>query len=439
MQLEITNIGKIADAEITIDGITVIAGINDTGKSTIGKVLFSFFSSLYDIENRITEERNLSLYKILSMDPLIDHQELLFDIDGLPAKNLFKNIAAHIWDNKNSFLKDPDGLKTYIETEYTKKMETILRVRGKNNYESFLDDQVTKIERLLSISDDDIKKNILQKKLNAEFQGQINNIFDSDSTGKIVLKIKDSSLSATIKDNGIIQMSDTVPPLEKKIVYIDNPLVIDTIGNQIPAVFNRRIENHTGQLQSALEKKNTDSDVKQAIDELVNTRRLQSVLEKLDTVCNGQIIGTKAGEYEYRKKGTEKSFDFGNLSAGLKTFLILKTLIMNGTIEEHGVVILDEPEIHLHPEWQVQLAEILIVLQKEYNLHLLINTHSPYFLNALEVYSAKQGIADRCKYYLAENKDETQSTVRDVTGSINDIYKTLARPLQNLENEQYVR
>ena len=187
MQLEITNIGKIADAEITIDGITVIAGINDTGKSTIGKVLFSFFSSLYDIENRITEERNLSLYKILSMDPLIDHQELLFDIDGLPAKNLFKNIAAHIWDNKNSFLKDPDGLKTYIETEYTKKMETILRVRGKNNYESFLDDQVTKIERLLSISDDDIKKNILQKKLNAEFQGQINNIFDMIYR-KIVLK-----------------------------------------------------------------------------------------------------------------------------------------------------------------------------------------------------------------------------------------------------------
>ena len=31
---------------------------------------------------------------------------------------------------------------------------------------------------------------------------------------------------------------------------------------------------------------------------------------------------------------------------------------------------------------------------------------NPYFLRAIQVYSAKYAIADKCKYYLSEVKDE---------------------------------
>lgn len=41
MKLNISNFAKIDNADIIIDGITVIAGENNTGKSTIGKILFS--------------------------------------------------------------------------------------------------------------------------------------------------------------------------------------------------------------------------------------------------------------------------------------------------------------------------------------------------------------------------------------------------------------
>ncbi|MBP5579869.1 MAG: AAA family ATPase, partial [Ruminococcus sp.] len=53
MIFKIKNFGKIAEANIKLDGITVICGDNDTGKSTVGKALFSFFYSLYDLNNRI--------------------------------------------------------------------------------------------------------------------------------------------------------------------------------------------------------------------------------------------------------------------------------------------------------------------------------------------------------------------------------------------------
>lgn len=81
-------------------------------------------------------------------------------------------------------------------------------------------------------------------------------------------------------------------------------------------------------------------------------------------------------------------------------------------------------------------AELIVLLQKEFDVHILLNTHSPYFLNAIEVYSAKYGIDDRCKYYLASSENDI-SYLEDVTDNIEKIYSKLAQPLQELENERY--
>ena len=104
--------------------------------------------------------------------------------------------------------------------------------------------------------------------------------------------------------------------------------------------------------------------------------------------------------------------------------------------EENGTIILDEPEVHLHPEWQVVFAEIIVLIQKEFNMHILINTHSPYFLNAIEVYSEKHNIVDRCKYYKAINEG-SYSIIKDCTENIDEIYRQLSKPFQDLENERW--
>lgn len=48
----------------------------------------------------------------------------------------------------------------------------------------------------------------------------------------------------------------------------------------------------------------------------------------------------------------------------------------------HGVVIIDEVELHLHPRWQ---QEILIGLQRTFpNLQFIVTTHSPQVLSTVD-------------------------------------------------------
>ena len=58
---------------------------------------------------------------------------------------------------------------------------------------------------------------------------------------------------------------------------------------------------------------------------------------------------------------SSKDIDVASLSTGLKAFVILKQLLINGNVQDKDVIVLDEPEIHLHPEWQLLYSEIIVI------------------------------------------------------------------------------
>lgn len=57
MKLLIKDFSKIHEATIELNGITVIAGNNNTGKSTVGKILFALFNSVNDIDKKVELEK----------------------------------------------------------------------------------------------------------------------------------------------------------------------------------------------------------------------------------------------------------------------------------------------------------------------------------------------------------------------------------------------
>lgn len=98
-------------------------------------------------------------------------------------------------------------------------------------------------------------------------------------------------------------------------------------------------------------------------------------------------------------------------------------------------MVLDEPEIHLHPEWQIIYAELIVLLQKFFNLTILLTTHSPYFLRAIDVFAVKYGVRDKCKFYLSANdpKDNFAYFV-DKTDKIDSLFKKMADAFAILNN-----
>ena len=161
-------------------------------------------------------------------------------------------------------------------------------------------------------------------------------------------------------------------------------------------------------------------------------RKLTEIFSLFQQIMPGHLARERR-RFVLELDDEEHVLNVENWSAGIKSFAILKRLLENGTLHEKGVLILDEPEIHLHPEWQLRYAEILVLLQKSFNLTILLTTHSPFFLDAIELFACKHGIGEKAHYYLSEN-DGRQVMFRDVSNEIDKIYEKMSNPVQVLEN-----
>ena len=407
MKLSIKNVGKLKEADVEINGITVIAGENNTGKSTVSKTLFSLFNGFYNFDKKLLELKSKDITNIF-----------LRFVQNLNRENV--NILIDISDK---IVKD-----TSYKFDRNKLIKLIQENRNFISIE-YLEEVSEKIFNILNIKDEEYLENTISYILNNEFDNQINTIW-SDDLGEIALKIKENELKLKIKNNKVIKIENKIN-LRSEVIYIDDPFIIDNLNEYKRRDINY-LENHKESLETKLFR---EKNKKTFSEKIIAKNNLQQITEKLKEVINGEIKFYQ-GKWIYKFENNNE-LNLKNLSAGLKSFTILKRLVENGNLEEKGIIILDEPEIHLHPEWQVLFAELIVLLQKEFEMHILLTTHSPYFLKAIQVFSRKYEIFDKCKYYIGEIDGE-ESTIIDTTDNLENIFYTLTLPFENLMNEEEV-
>ena len=66
MRLKIENIGKVKNADVKLNGVTVIAGENSSGKSTVGKILFSVVKAVADARDDDDKKREKAIDKLVT-------------------------------------------------------------------------------------------------------------------------------------------------------------------------------------------------------------------------------------------------------------------------------------------------------------------------------------------------------------------------------------
>ena len=358
MEIVVKNIGKVKEANIKINGITVIAGENDTGKSTISKALFTVFNSFYNINDKVKQQRKRSIENIINKHTVneIDFDENFFNT-FFKNSNSINLIANTIIENFATYIKDNNKLKNEI-LNYFKNFDLKLK-------NSTIEDISQKIGVILNISNKEIESSILTDNLNNEFNGQINNIFINEK-GIIEIKLKNKQLKFIISNDKVEDIEKTSETIiTSEAVYLDDPFIIDKNFD------NEKISNHKIFLVNKLFY--DDESTNNNVEKIAISKKLENIYNRLNIVCPGNMVESNKNTNDFSYRFNNKELDIKNLSAGLKTFVILKTLLEKGILEENGVIILDEPEIHLHPAWQVIFAELIVLIQKEFNMHILLN------------------------------------------------------------------
>ena len=421
MRLELSNVGKLNSVDIELNGITVVAGENNTGKSTIGKMLYCIFHSFYKIEDQIKDEQVKSISRILNTFYIENSRPIFGGKDVRP-------LALQLVENKSILIQDRNRL--------IREIKYFFNIENKGNFKYSTEEDIEKIAKRISgffgFEDREIQEILLRKRLNAEFAMKIGHLNNTNQKTTVKLHIKNEEIFFEVDGNEEIQILDYMD-LNKEIIYIDDPFILDELNQFRYNVFS----DSYGHRQDLLEKLSNDKMAEDfsVVDELVVQKRIEKILGKMQGICDGDIV-EENGEFVFKNTLLNGNLKMVNLSTGLKSFAILKRLLRTGKIDENGIIILDEPEIHLHPEWQLKFAEIIILLQKEFKLNILLNTHSPYFLNAIEAYAKKYNRKDICKFYLSDEKDGN-TKIFDVTNETEKIYAKLAKPLQELENLEY--
>jgi len=311
MQLKLKNIGMIKEADVEIAGLTVIAGENDTGKSTVGKALY--LACVDTNQARYTD----IVKAIFSRNLHSSNGDILL---------LNENRTMHL-----EFLKHDDSI-SYPRVGSCEFDAIMIETPLALNFVKFFKD-LTLIESNVNV---DIDYPYLMKDL----------IF---------------KLSIKSKKNGI--------------------------------------------------------DIK----------------DMIVSIVDGKFKEDERGDLIFSKD--DKNIEMVNTATGIKYFGILQLLSEKNHINKDTILILDEPEVHLHPKWQLKMAELIVELVKN-GVKVLVNSHSPYMIEALQRFSEKEQINN--DFYLAEDgyiKKENDSN----SETLSKIFEKLSEPFDTFEDMESQR
>ena len=200
MRLTLENIAKVRKADVEINGITVIAGENNTGKSTVGKALYSVFNSLYHVENQIREERVKTITNHIERLTIQINRRFI-DLEGSALQSVAERIVADYYEQKGQEVCIKETLSRFL-WKNDKPEESI--IEGKE-----VKDFICKVKEILEVSDDVILKTVLKNKLNSEFNRQINNVYN-DEAGNISLDIRKKQIRIVISENSVKEVQTPI-------------------------------------------------------------------------------------------------------------------------------------------------------------------------------------------------------------------------------------
>ena len=429
MRFSLQNINKVRQADILLDGLTVVAGANDSGKSTVGKLLFSTVKALGNVDAPSLREKDSLLEKYV----------------GSLYKRMLSSTFPFRRTGKGSAFPSqiPDFIRALEEANRAGRLDDFLQPHIREIRQ--LEGATPRVRKLMLDDMENIRICLthagdrsagmtteIQYFIESEFMNKICSYHTEQS--RVELQMDDSGkhcLSYILHDDRVKHVEVSDGEFLQDATYVESPLYLHFLDSLLYASAFREMDRRAASMRPMVPIHIKD------LMEKVNSLRMLAVPGALaDSVEVEPIIG---GRFEY--DGTSRRLLFArdgvsffpiNVASGIKSFGLVQMLLEIGAIDENRILIWDEPENHLHPEWQVEFANVLVELAKA-GIPVLISTHSPYFIQGVRYFAARHQMEPFVNYYLAEGADGL-SVFENVTDDLNRVFRKLAEPLNRIMN-----
>jgi len=213
-----------------------------------------------------------------------------------------------------------------------------------------------------------------------------------------------------------------------RAVLIDTPNSLDTfsfIKNATLLIHQHRLDIHLPIFRVDL--------ILQLSQNIFQQEENSNIYKNIEKIIDGKVYYDENKDEIFYKKYSlkNKKIAMKDTSNGIKMFGFLQILLLNDTLKKGITLILDEPEVHLHPKWQLEYAKLLINLVKN-GVKVLVNSHSPYMIEALKRYSDLEKIEDKTNFYLAEDGYIKQINDNN-SETLEKIFEKLSEPFDTFE------
>ena len=154
--------------------------------------------------------------------------------------------------------------------------------------------------------------------------------------------------------------------------------------------------------------------------------RIGEWLDKLGLASSFEVRPLYRGShlYEVRLKHVKSSPEALLPDMGIGVSQVLPVLVLCYYVPEGSTIILEQPELHLHPSVQAGLADVFIHAMKKRNIQIIVESHSEHFLRRLQRRIAEEVVCpdDAALYFCEMCGGESKLRKLDVDdfGNIHD-------------------
>ena len=138
-------------------------------------------------------------------------------------------------------------------------------------------------------------------------------------------------------------------------------------------------------------------------------------LQRLELIASYDVlpVSDTSGDYEFLVKKHKNGPEVRLTDVGFGVSQVLPVLILCYYAPEGSILILEQPEAHLHPKVQSELADVLIDVVKNRNIQIILESHSEHLLLRLMRRIAEEDISvDQTALYFCQINDGTSEIER---------------------------